>query len=103
MDRPISRLAKVVLITISGGLARSLPQRLFGYTQCCLNEAEKCDSHNRLLDLVSSNSFRSNPVAVAHFQYSKRKANILLGSWTTTLSNMVVTSHPNRVARSSTP
>jgi hypothetical protein len=57
----------------SGGLARSLPQRLFGYTQCCLNEVEKCDSHNRLLDLVSSNSFRSNPVAVARFQMQQAK------------------------------
>jgi hypothetical protein len=55
------------------GLARSLPQRLFGYTQCCLNEVEKCDSHNRLLDLVSSNSFRSNPVAVARFQMQQAK------------------------------
>ncbi len=24
----------------SGGLARSLPQRSFGYTECCLNEVE---------------------------------------------------------------
>jgi hypothetical protein len=44
------------------GLPRVIPQRLFGYTWCVLNDVEESDCHNQLLDLVLSNCYGTIPM-----------------------------------------
>jgi len=45
-------------------LARSISQRSFSYTRYCLNEVEKCHTHNRLLTPVTELSCRCLPLSI---------------------------------------